>query len=92
MIRGIGRAIRLEHARLMMFGKLKASMFVNCEKGVLKFDAEKVVQVFGLKAKLGLSPNNEVPPLTLGRADGTTSIQPETLPIRSGNLSKPKKS
>jgi arginyl-tRNA synthetase len=55
-----------------VLAKLKASMFVNCEKGVLKFDAEKVVQVFGLKAKLGLSPNNEVPPLTLGRADGTT--------------------
>ena len=55
-----------------VLAKLKASMFVNCEKGVLKFDAEKVVQVFGLKAKLGLSPSNEVPPLTLGRADGTT--------------------
>jgi arginyl-tRNA synthetase len=47
-------------------------MFVHSEKGVLEFDAEKVVQVFGLKAKLDLSPNNEVPPLTLGRADGTT--------------------
>ncbi len=55
-----------------VLAKLKTSMFVHSEKGVLEFDAEKVVQVFGLKAKLDLSPNNEVPPLTLGRADGTT--------------------
>ena len=52
--------------------KLKATPFVHIEKGVLEFDAEKVVQDLGLKAKLGLSENNEVPPLTLGRADGTT--------------------
>ena len=52
--------------------KLKASPFVFNEKGVLKFDAEKVVQTLNLKGKLGLSENNEVPPLTLGRADGTT--------------------
>ena len=55
-----------------VLAKLKASPFVHSEKGVLEFDAEKVVQVLGLKAKLGLSENNEVPPLTLGRADGTT--------------------
>jgi len=55
-----------------VLAKLKASPFVYTEKGVLEFDAEKVVQVHGLKAKLGLSQNNEVPPLTLGRADGTT--------------------
>jgi arginyl-tRNA synthetase len=52
--------------------KLKATPFVFSEKGVLEFDAEKVVQVLSLKAKLGLSENNEVPPLTLGRADGTS--------------------
>jgi arginyl-tRNA synthetase len=52
--------------------KLKASPFVFTEKGVLEFDAEKVVQTLNLKDKLGLSENNEVPPLTLGRADGTT--------------------
>jgi arginyl-tRNA synthetase len=52
--------------------KLKTSSFVYSEKGVVEFEAEKVVQVLGLKAKLGLSENNEVPPLTLGRADGTT--------------------
>jgi arginyl-tRNA synthetase len=52
--------------------KLKTSPFVFSEKGVVEFDAEKVTQVLGLKSKLGLSENNEVPPLTLGRADGTT--------------------
>ncbi|HUJ85071.1 MAG TPA: arginine--tRNA ligase [Candidatus Acidoferrales bacterium] len=52
--------------------KLKTTPFVYAEKGVLEFDAEKVTQVLDLKDKLGLSENNEVPPLTLGRADGTT--------------------
>ena len=52
--------------------KLKNSQYVHNEKGVLEFDAEKVVEALGLKSKLGLSQNNEVPPLTLGRADGTT--------------------
>jgi len=52
--------------------KMKTTPFVYAEKGVLEFDAEKVTQVLDLKDKLGLSENNEVPPLTLGRADGTT--------------------
>ena len=52
--------------------KLKTTPFVYAEKGVLEFDAEKVTQVLDLKDKLGLSENNEVSPLTLGRADGTT--------------------
>jgi arginyl-tRNA synthetase len=52
--------------------KLKISPFVYIEKGVVEFDAEKVVEVLKLKLKLGLSENNEVSPLTLGRADGTT--------------------
>ena len=52
--------------------KLKTTPFVYSEKGVLEFDAEKVTQVLDLKGKLGLSENNEVSPLTLGRADGTT--------------------
>jgi arginyl-tRNA synthetase len=52
--------------------KLKTSPFVYSEKGVLEFDAAKVIEVFDLKGKLGLSENNEVPPLTLVRADGTT--------------------
>ena len=52
--------------------KLKASPFVHTEKGVLAFDAEKVVKMFNLKGKFGLSENSKVPPLTLVRADGTT--------------------
>ena len=52
--------------------KLKTSPFVYTEKDVLEFDADKVSNVLNLRGKLGLSENNEVPPLTLGRADGTT--------------------
>ena len=52
--------------------KLKTSPFVYSEKGVLEFDADKAVEVLKLRTKLNLSENNEVPPLTLGRADGTT--------------------
>jgi arginyl-tRNA synthetase len=52
--------------------RLKTSPFVYSEGGVLEFDAEKVAKVLDLKAKLGLSKDYEVPPLTLGRADGTT--------------------
>jgi arginyl-tRNA synthetase len=55
-----------------VLAKLKASPFVFNKEGVLVFDPEKVVQAFNLKGKLGISENNEVPPLTLGRADGTT--------------------
>ena len=52
--------------------KLKTSPFVYSEKGVLEFDADKVVRVLDLKDKLGLGENYEVPTLTLMRADGTT--------------------
>jgi arginyl-tRNA synthetase len=52
--------------------KMKTSPFVYTEGGVLEFDAEKVVRVLNLKAKLGLREEYEVPPLTLVRADGTT--------------------
>ena len=52
--------------------KLKATPFIFNEKGVLQFDADKVSKAFDLKAKLGLSVNNKIPPLTLVRADGTT--------------------
>jgi arginyl-tRNA synthetase len=52
--------------------KLKQSAFVHDEGGVLEFDAYKVVRVLGLKEKLGLHEDYEVPPLTLVRADGTT--------------------
>ncbi len=52
--------------------RLKTSPFIFNEKGVLQFDADKAAKILDLKDKLGLSSNNEVPPLTLVRADGTT--------------------
>jgi arginyl-tRNA synthetase len=52
--------------------QLKKSPFVHSEGGVLEFDAEKVVRVLGLKDKLGLREDYEIPRLTLVRADGTT--------------------
>jgi arginyl-tRNA synthetase len=55
-----------------VFQKLKQSPYTHAEGGVLEFDAEKVVTQQGLWAKLGIREGHEVPPLTLGRADGTT--------------------
>jgi arginyl-tRNA synthetase len=55
-----------------VLSNLKATPFVYTEKNVLEFDADKVSRVLKLREKLGLSENNEIPPLTLGRADGTT--------------------
>jgi len=52
--------------------KLQATKFIINEKGVQQFDANSAAVGLGLKGKLGLSQNNEVPPLTLVRADGTT--------------------
>ena len=52
--------------------QLKKSLFIFNEKGVLQFDADKAAKVLDLKDKLGISSNNEIPPLTLVRADGTT--------------------
>jgi arginyl-tRNA synthetase len=55
-----------------VMARLKETPFIFNEKGVLQFDADKAAEVLNLKGKLGLSENNEVPPLTLVRADGTT--------------------
>ncbi len=52
--------------------QLEASKFVYSEGGVLEFDADKVIHVLDLREKLGLREDQEVPPLTLVRADGTT--------------------
>ncbi|MDR0372345.1 MAG: arginine--tRNA ligase [Nitrososphaerota archaeon] len=52
--------------------KLKTTPYISNEKGVLQFNADQVTQTLNLKPKLGLSQNNEIPPLTLVRADGTT--------------------
>jgi arginyl-tRNA synthetase len=55
-----------------VLGQLEASGFVYSEEGVLEFDAEKVIANLELRKKLGLREEQEVPPLTLVRADGTT--------------------
>jgi arginyl-tRNA synthetase len=55
-----------------VLGQLEASGFVYSENGVLEFDAKKVIAKFDLRKKLGLREEQEVPPLTLVRADGTT--------------------
>jgi arginyl-tRNA synthetase len=52
--------------------RLKQSSFVDSEGGILEFDADKVVRSLGLRAKLDLHEDYDVPPLTLVRADGTT--------------------
>ncbi len=52
--------------------QLQASGFVYSEGGVLEFDAEKVIDKHKLRKKLSLREEQEVPPLTLVRADGTT--------------------
>ena len=55
-----------------VFQKLKKSPYTFTEGGVLEFDAGKVVEQQELWTKLGIKEGHEVPPLTLGRADGTT--------------------
>jgi arginyl-tRNA synthetase len=55
-----------------VFQKLKKSPYTFTEGGVLEFDAGKVVEQQELWTKLGIKEGHEIPPLTLGRADGTT--------------------
>jgi arginyl-tRNA synthetase len=55
-----------------VFEQLQASGFAYSEGGVWEFDAEKVITGLNLRKKLGLREEQEVPPLTLVRADGTT--------------------
>ncbi len=52
--------------------RLKNSPYTFIEGGVVEFEAGKVVRELGLREKLGLREGQEVPPLTLIRADGTT--------------------
>jgi arginyl-tRNA synthetase len=52
--------------------KLESSRYTHVEGGVSEFDAQKVIDELGLREKLGLREDHEVPPLTLARADGTT--------------------
>jgi arginyl-tRNA synthetase len=55
-----------------VLGMLEGSGFVYSENGVLEFNAEKVIASLSLRKKLALREEQEVPPLTLVRADGTT--------------------
>ncbi|MEM1565531.1 MAG: arginine--tRNA ligase [Candidatus Bathyarchaeia archaeon] len=52
--------------------KLRQTPFVTVLGSVLEFEAGKVVEALGLRGKLGLRKDYEVPSLTLVRADGTT--------------------
>ncbi|RLI16569.1 arginine--tRNA ligase [Candidatus Bathyarchaeota archaeon] len=55
-----------------VLNKLKKTPYIFASGSVLEFDAEKVAREFGLKRKLGLREDHEIPSLTLVRADGTT--------------------
>ncbi len=52
--------------------KLKETPYVFEENGVLEFDAAKAIENLNLKEQLRLSRDQQVPSLTLVRADGTT--------------------
>ena len=46
--------------------------FTSNEEGALKLDVNAIVEAYDLRKQFGLSPNYEVPSLTLVRSDGTT--------------------
>jgi arginyl-tRNA synthetase len=52
--------------------RLKESPYTFTEAGVTEFDAERVILELDLRKRLNLREGQEVPPLTLMRADGTT--------------------
>jgi arginyl-tRNA synthetase len=52
--------------------QLKKSPYTFTGAGVTEFDAEKVIRELDLRKRLSLREGQEVPPLTLVRADGTT--------------------
>jgi len=60
--------------------RLERTPYVLRVGGVLEFTANKVVQDLGLKEKLGLREEYEVPSLTLVRADGTTLYTTRDIP------------
>jgi len=59
---------------------LKRTPFVVNENGVYEFNAEKVAQTLNLKKVFNLKENQEIPSLTLGRADGTTLYTTRDIP------------
>jgi arginyl-tRNA synthetase len=62
------------------FEALKKTPYVISEKGVFEFDAEQVAQTLGLKKIFGVKDDQEIPSLTLGRADGTTLYTTRDIP------------
>ncbi len=52
--------------------ELLKTPYVHELAGTLELDVEKVVDSLDLRKQLNLSPNYHLPPLTLGRSDGTT--------------------
>jgi len=62
------------------FEALKKTPYVLSEKGVFEFDAEQVAQTLGLKKIFGVKEDQEIPSLTLGRADGTTLYTTRDVP------------
>ncbi|MEM2129785.1 MAG: arginine--tRNA ligase [Candidatus Bathyarchaeia archaeon] len=59
---------------------LKRTPFVVSENGTYEFDAEKAAQILDLKKIFNLKENQEIPSLTLGRADGTTLYTTRDIP------------
>jgi arginyl-tRNA synthetase len=52
--------------------KFEKSPYTSIEAGVREFEADKAVQELGLRGKLGMRNDQEIPSLTLARSDGTT--------------------
>jgi len=52
--------------------ELLKTRYVHELDGTLELDVEKVVDAQDLRKKLNISPSYHLPPLTLGRSDGTT--------------------
>jgi arginyl-tRNA synthetase len=59
---------------------LKKTPYVHSENGVLEFDAEQAAQTLGLKETFGVKGDQEIPSLTLVRADGTTLYTTRDIP------------
>ncbi len=55
-----------------LLDRLKETGFTVNKDGSWQLDVARAVDTYGLKEKLGVSPNFEVPSLTLTRSDGTT--------------------
>jgi arginyl-tRNA synthetase len=59
---------------------LKKTPYVFSENDVLEFDAEQAAQTFGLKKIFNIKEDQEIPSLTLVRADSTTLYTTRDIP------------